>query len=233
MFSQELRKVWMAAGLYWVLAGVLSCWLYPVTMADSCARYAPMADAFARGDFRYAFHPGYGLTFEAVSGALSFATGLSGIHSVQLSAFLFLALSAVVMFAFVKRMGASNEAAWWTFALVLLAPDFFRYALDGLRETGKCLVFALVAYGVVARRSGAFALALFLYMTLFTYGFAAASVLLFLWCLWFAWRREWSRLPLPALGWALGTASVTVLTHAYTGHWVPVPQFIGKLGEWL
>jgi len=227
---KTFAKVWLAAGLYWVLASVLACGLYPVTMADSCARYAPMADAFARCDFYYAFHPRFGLVFEVVSGVLSFVTGLTGIHTVQIAAFLFLALAAVVMFAFAKRLGATDEAAWWTFVLTLLAPDFFRYALDGLREPGKCLVFALVGYGVVAKRSGAFALALFLYITLFTYGFAAASALAFLWCAWFLCRREWSKLPLPTVGWALGTAAVTVLTHACTGHWAPAPQFIGKLG---
>jgi len=230
---RKFARVWLAAGLSWVLASALTCWLYPLTIADSCARYAPMADAFARGDFYYAFHPRFGLVFEVLSGVLSSVTGLPGIYTVQIASFLLLALSAAVTFAFAKRLGASDEAAWWTFALTLLAPDFFRYALDGLREPGKCLVFALVGYGVVSKRSGAFALALFLYITLFTYGFGAASVLLFLWCAWFLCRREWSKLPLPVLGWALGTAAVTVLTHAYTGHWVPAPQLIGKLGAWL
>jgi len=226
-------KVWLAAALYWIGASALACWLYPVTVADSCARYAPMADAFARGDFYYAFHPRFGLLFETVAGGLSFVTGLPGIYTIQIAAVLLLALSAVVMFALVKRLGASDEVAWWTFALAALAPDFFRYALDGLREPGKCLVFALLGYAVVSRRSWAFALSLFLYITLFAYGFAAASMLLFLWCVWFACRREWANIPLPILGWVFGTAAVTVLTHAYTGHWLPLVQLIDKLGAWL
>lgn len=231
--AQGLKRVWLAAALYWVLASALTCLFYPLTMADACARYAPMADAFARGDFYYAFHPRFGLIFEVLSGVLTFVTGLPGVYTVQITAFLFLALTGVVMFAFVRRLGAREEVAWWTFVLVLLAPDFFRYALDGLRETGKCLVFALVAFAVVSKCGAAFALALFLYITLFTYGFGAASVLLFLWSVWFLWHREPSRLALPIVGWALGTAVVTVFTHAYTGHWVPAPQFISLLGAWL
>jgi len=230
---KQYGKVWLAAGLYWLVASALSCWLYPVTIADTCARYAPMADAFARGDFYYAFHPRFGLVFETLSGVVTFVTGLPGIYSVQVAAFLLLALSGVVMFAFVKCLGASDRVAWWTLALTLLAPDYFCFALDGLRESGKCLVFALVGYGVVAKRSWAFATALFLYIALFTYGFATASAMAFVWCVWFAWRREWKMIPLPVFGWMAGTGAVTILTHAYTGHWLPVPQLIEKLGRWL
>jgi len=228
-----MKKVWIVAFLLWVVASALSCGLYPVTLFDPCARYAPMADAFACGDWFYAFHPRFGVVFTTLAGLVTFGTGLQGIYSVQVTAFLFLALSAVVMFAFARRLSGSESVAWWTFALTFLAPDYFRYALDGLREPTKCFVFALVGYAAVARCSGAFALALALYVASFAYGFAAASVLVFLWCLWFAWKREWKMLPLPVLGWTLGTAAVTVLTHAYTGHWLPSPQFIPTLGEWL
>lgn len=228
-----MRKVWLSALLAWLVLSALACWLYPVTLFDPCARYAPMADAFARGDWYYAFHPRFGFVFTSLAGMLSAVTGLPGIYAVQIVAFLLLALAAVVMFAFARRLSDSDAVAWWTFALTLLAPDFFRYALDGLREPGKCLVFALIGYAVAVRRSWPLAVALFLYITTFTYGFAVASALVFVWCAWFLFRREWKMLPLPILGWTLGTAVVTVLTHAYTGHWLPAPQFIPKFGAWL
>jgi len=228
-----MKKVWLVALLVWIVSSALACGLYPVTLFDPCARYAPMADAFARGDWYYAFHPRFGVLFSVLSGAVSFLTGLSGIYAIQVVACFLLTLAAVVMFAFARRISDSEPVAWWTFALTFLAPDFFRYAIDGLREPGKCLVFALIGYGVAARKSGSFALALFLYVTLQTYGFAASTALLFFWCLWFAVRREWRMLPLPILGWGIGTAVVTVLTHAYTGHWLPAPHFISQLGAWL
>lgn len=228
-----MKKVWLSALLFWVVVSVLACGLYPVTLFDPCARYAPMADAFACGDWYYAFHPRFGVLFTSLAGALTFVTGLPGICTVQIAAFLLLALSAVVMFAFTRHLSKSDTIAWWTFVLVLLAPDFFRYALDGLRDPSKCLVFALIGYTVVAPCSWAFALALLLYISSFTYGFAVSSVLVFLWGLACLWRRDWTKLPLPMLGWVLGTAIMTVLTHAYTGHWLPAPQFIPKLGAWL
>jgi len=228
-----MKKVWIVALLTWIVSSALACGLYPVTLFDPCARYAPMADAFACGDWYYAFHPRFGFLFTSLAGLISFVTKLDGIYTVQISAYLLLALAAVVMFVFAKRLSDDESVAWWTFALTFLAPDFFRYALDGLREPGKCLVFALIGHGIVSRRSWSFALALFLYISLQTYGFAVSSVLLFLWCLWFLFRREWRMLPLPVLGWALGTVAVTFLTHAYTDHWLPAPQFIPKLGAWL
>lgn len=228
-----MKKVWLTALVFWVAVSALACWLYPVTLYDPCARYAPMADAFARGDFHYAFHPRFGVLFHVLTGALAWISGLAGIYCLQPVAFLFLVLSAVTMFAVVRRLSDSVKVAWWTFALVLVAPDFFRYALDGLREPVKCLVFALFGYSLVAKRSWPFALGLAMYIMTFTYGFGVASALLAVWCAHFAWRREWNRLPLPILGWSVGTAAVTVLTHAYTAHWLPAPQFISAFGRWL
>ena len=228
-----MKKVWFTALLAWIVTSALACWLYPVTLYDPCARYAPMADAFARGDFYYAFHPRFGVLFSILSGTLSLLTGLDGIYAVQVAAYFLMAVAAVVMFFFARRLSDDETVAWWTFALTFLAPDFFRYALDGLREPCKCLVFALVGYALVSRRSWPFAVALALYVSSFTYGFASSCVLLALWCGWFLVRREWRMLPLPVLGWLLGTAVVTVCTHAYTGHWLPVPQFIPQLGAWL
>ena len=228
-----MKKVWFTALLAWIVASVLACGLYPVTLFDPCARYAPMADAFARGDFYYAFHPRFGVLFSVLSGVISLLAGLEGIYAVQVAAYFLLALAAVVMFFFARRLSGDESVAWWTFALTFLAPDFFRYALDGLREPGKCLVFSLLGYALVSHSSWPFAIALVLYIASFTYGFAASSILLALWCGWFLVRRERRMLPLPIFGWMLGTAAVTVCTHAYTGHWLPAPQLISQLGAWL
>lgn len=229
---KALKPLWMAL-LAWFVLSAMACALYPVTMSDTCSRYAPMADAFARGDWYYAFHPRYGALFTSLAGLFAFLTGLPGVCTVQIAAFFCLAMAALAMFAFVREMGLSESVAWWTFVLVLLAPDYFRYAIDGLRDPGKCLVFALIAYGVAARSGWALGLSLFLYITLFTYGFAVSSAFVFFACVVCACRRVWRPLPPIVFGWLLGTAVVTVLTHAYTGHWLPAPQFIPKFGAWL
>lgn len=46
--------------LYFILLATAAHFLYPVLIADTMNRYAPMADAFAAGDWFHAFHPRFG-----------------------------------------------------------------------------------------------------------------------------------------------------------------------------
>ena len=239
--QSETRQVWFAALAYWVVFAILATLLYPVTMSDSITRYAPMADAFARGDWMKAFHPRFGVLFSVLSGSLAALTGMSGEHAIQVTGIGFLALSGVPIFFLVKRL-FSSRIAWMALVLLFVSDDLTRYAMDGLRDSGKCLAFALMGYGIVARRPIWMGFGLFMLISLFSYGFALGSVLVFVWCvgvLIVAMRKKvfdgevcWSIL-WPSLGWALGTAAVTILTHAYTGHWLPAPHFIKFLGGWL
>ena len=239
----DARRVWLVALAYWIVFGGLCLLLYPVMMTDSITRYAPMADAFARGDWELVFHPRFGVLFEVLCGCVCRLTGLSGAKAVQVVSTGFVALSGIPLFFVAKRLfGAS--VAWWSLALLFVCDDLPRYAMDGLRDPGKCLAFALMAYGAVARRTGWLGLGLFLLVTLVSYGFAVGSVALFAWCLYALVARPPAEvaadvrarlrlLPLPALGWALGTAAVMAMTHAYTGHWLPAPHYIRILGAWL
>lgn len=237
----ETRRVWLVALVYWAIFATLAVALYPVTMSDSITRYAPMADAFARGDWRLAFHPRFGVLFQVLSGGLVWLTGMSGEHAIQVVGIGFVALAGVPLFFLVKRIFGAT-VAWWALALLFANDEMTRHAMDGLRDPGKCLAFALLGYGAVARRPLFIGLGLFVFISLFSYGFAVGSVLVFAWCVgvlvWAIRRRtfngeEISSILWPSLGWALGTAAVTVMTHAFTGHWLPAPHFIKILGGWL
>lgn len=239
--ASETRRVWLAAIAYWAVLSLACAWLYPVLMKDSITRYAPMADAFARGDWTLAFHPRFGVLFQVLSGSVAWLSGLSGEKAVQVVAAGMLALSGVPLFFMVKRL-LGSRVAWWSLALLFVADDLVRYAMDGLRDPGKCLVFALLGYGAVARRPSAFAAGLFVFVTLFAYGFAVSSVLLFAWCavvVACAARGRDLGMPaaravaLPVVGWSLGVAAVTVMVHAYTGHWLPAPHYVKVLGGLL
>lgn len=241
ILANETRTVWAVALAYWAVLSLLCVWLYPVLMSDSITRYAPMADAFARGDWVQAFHPRFGVIFQVLSGSLAWLAGLSGEKAIQVVAAGMLALSGVPLFFMAKRL-FGVRVAWWTLALLYVADDLTRHAMDGLRDPGKCLVFALLGHGVVARSPLSVAAGLFVFVSLFSYGFAVASVLVFAWCAVVAvcamrgrdlGMRPAPALALPALGWALGVAAVTVMTHAYTGHWLPAPHYIKFLGGWL
>ena len=232
IWFKGLGGVWLTALGYWLAAGLLCLLVNPALRTDAMIRYAPMADAFARGEWFYAFHPRFGVIFQVVSGSLAFLLGIDGAHATPIAAFLFLSLAAVAVWSFVRRLW-DERTAWIAFLFVLVSDAMFRYSLNGLRESVKCLGFALVALGVVSQRSRWFGLGLFVLITGFSYCFATASVLAFAWCVYSLLQGAGRKLPLAIGGWLAGTAAVTVMVHAYTGHWLPAPHFIKYLGGLL
>lgn len=222
-----MKRLLLVASGVWIGLSILACLFYPITMGDACARYAPMADAFAAGDFFMAYHPRFGVLTQTVSGLFSWGFGIRGMYAVQITELMFLVSSAVVMFMLARALGCDEAAAWWTFALVLLVPDFLRYAIEGMRDVVKCLAFALLGYGAVAKRPWALAVGLFVYTTSFSYGFAVSVVILIVWCVFCAFEGSWRKnIWLPVLGWSSGTLVVCMLVWSYTGWFLPVPHFI-------
>ncbi len=243
--AQNTAKVWAAAIGHWLVLSLLSVAFYPMIVTDTYARYAPMAEAFAAGDFFYAFSPRFGVLFQTVAGCVAWLTGLDGVHSSQVAAIGFLSLSAVPLWLTVRRI-FGEEIAWWAIVLFLVSDDMTRYAMDGLRDSGKCLGYALVAFGAVRaadkpdfRSALSFGLGLFVLVTIFSYCFAVAAALLFAWGVWHIVRKDADvrlavlQIAVPVFLFALGTAAVTYMTHFYTGHWVPAPHYIRILGGWL
>ena len=111
--------------------------------------------------------------------------------------------------------------------------DFTRYAMDGLRDVGKCLAFALLGLGAVKARPSWFALGLAVLVSLVSYGFAVGSALLLGWCVVAIVRHRPGLMALPIAGWGVSVAAVTAMVHAFTGYWLPVPHFIRFVGGWL
>lgn len=229
---RRFNKIWLLSFGLWILFSFLACHFYPVMMSDSAARYAPMADAFAAGDWRMAFHPRFGVLFQVLSGSVAAMMGIDGDRSLQIVAFGLLSLSLVPIWFLSKRI-FGERVAWLSVLLVFFGDDFFRYSLDGLRDSGKCLGFALLGLGVVERKGHWFGIGLFVLISLASYCFAVGMLFLSGWCVYALLRREWRMLLWPVAGAALGTLAVTAMVHAYTGHWLPAPHFIRYLGDWL
>lgn len=227
------RKIWLVSLAFFAVYSGLVLLVYPAFSPDVVTRYAPMADEIARGNWALGFHPRFGVLFQSLAGMVT-ACGIRGDRACQVASILLLSLSAVPIWHLVRKL-FGEVAAWWTVALVLLCDDFARYAVDGLRDTGKCLAFALLGWGAVSGRARWFALGLFVLATLVSYGYAVAAVLLLGWCLWNGFRRplSWSGLIAPVGAFALATALQMLMVHAYTGHWVPQPHFIRIVEGWL
>jgi len=228
----DAKKIWLVAIGYWIAVGIVCCLAYPVMMSDAAARYAPMADHFARGEWDLAFHPKFGVLFQVLSGTIAWLLGVSGDKAVQIAALGLLAFASVPLYFLTKEI-FGEKVAWWAVAILLLSDDFTRNSFDGLRESAKCLAFALLGYGAVSKKSLLYGLGVFILIATTSYGFALGCAFALGWTLYFLFKGEFRQLPLPVACWCLGTAAVVTLTHAFTGHWLPSPHYIKFLGAWL
>lgn len=221
----QLQKVWLLALGFWLVLSVVCCLWSPATAADMVIRYAPMSDAFARGDWNLAYHPRFGVLFMTLSGSVAWLTGLDGIRSCQITALGLLAFSIVPVWCAVKAL-FDERAAWIAAVMVLVATEVFVYAIDGLRDTGRTLGLALCMFAFVRNRLWALGLGLLVLSTLRTDLLSVSGVILGGWWLWKLYLREWRSLALPTVGWLLGVFLMCALNHAYTGSWLPVSKMV-------
>lgn len=111
-------NAWFSA-LFLPLCGLLVLgtllWLNPIPADDTATRYAPMAQAFAEGDWFYAFHPHSGVFFPVLSGGIAWLTGVDGFRACQVAALLLWAAAAIPLYGIVLKLRGKPEIA-------LLAP---------------------------------------------------------------------------------------------------------------
>ena len=142
----QLKKVWLAALAFWLgLSAICILWC-PATAADMCMRYAGMADAFARGDWQYAFHPRFGVLFPTLSGVFAWLLPIDGVQATQIAGTLLWVATAYLAWLLASRL-FDEKAGLFAAILVFISPELSNYAMDGLREGGKA--FALLACATV------------------------------------------------------------------------------------
>ncbi len=131
------------------LLGLAAAFFNDLPPRDTALRYAPMAEAFARGDWEYAFHPRIPLFFPVLAGAVSWISGIDGYHACQLTAVIFFALTVFPMYGVFRRVFNSERTAWWGALLCILCSQLLRLAAGGWREPVKEFFLALAAYALV------------------------------------------------------------------------------------
>ena len=119
---------------------------YPVR--DVADRYAPAAEAFARGDWKYAFHPRIQSFHQIFSGCFTVLFSTDGFMGTKLSSLLFFALGIFPLFYLLKEVFNRKIAYWGIFAY-MLASRLVVYAYSGLRDSHKQFAIILLALGMV------------------------------------------------------------------------------------
>ena len=119
----------------------------PLVEYDTMVRYAPMAEAFAQGNWQDAFHVRFGVLSSAVSGLLCKCLGVDGLSACVILAALGWALCVLPIYIIGKTV-FDERTAWFAVALYLICPLTLQYAFKGLREPLKMLGVLLMAAGV-------------------------------------------------------------------------------------
>lgn len=193
---------------------------------DTLCRYAPMAEAFAEGNWAEAFHPRFGTGMPVVAGLVRLVTGMDGLSSCAAVASLAWALCAIPLFSVADRM-FGRTTAWFALVLYFICPQPFLWAVKGLREPFKMLGVLLSVDAVLRGRDGGWpalaeaATALFILLT-----FKVDTIVMG----YLIWRvfavvddfrlRTWS---LAALAVLMLQANCW-LVYNWTGYWLPAPQ---------
>ena len=71
MIERNAKLLLLCALLTSSIVAILAVLFYPVENPDCAARYALMAEAFARGDWYESFHPRFCVLFQVLTGSLT------------------------------------------------------------------------------------------------------------------------------------------------------------------
>ena len=238
--DRDNRTVWLIALAACAVYGALAYFFVTPRSTDMVLRYAPQADAFARGDWYHAFHPRQGTIFQLLTGSLCFLTGMAGNKACQLVAVLSWCVATVPLFALARRL-FGRQVAFVSVALYLGNVDLAFLSFEGWRDNLRILPTLMVALGflltfgtgenLLPRRGCALVgLGMAALAMLRVDSFVICSLALAVYAALCLARRRWTEPLVAVAGWALGTLVQCVMVHAYTGWWVPVPQAIRFLG---
>ena len=116
---------------------------------DVASRYAPMAEAFARGDFAYAFHPRCQMLHTTVAGIFSYLFHCSGFMACKLASLLFYILSAFPLYSLCRRIWGNRIACGTIIVFAFCSPIISEIAVSGLRDSAKMLIQTMLVNGIV------------------------------------------------------------------------------------
>ena len=139
---------------------------------DIATRYAPMAEAFAGGNWTYAFHPRIPMLYPMLCGVLVWLGGITGFTAAKLLSVACFAASVFPLFSVMKRV-FSERIAGGALLVYIVNPFMLRLAGTGLRENMKCLLLILIIHAFFLIRDNPDSFAQYLYL-----GLAAGFVMI-------------------------------------------------------
>lgn len=156
MFSGKIWKIFdNPAGLLLAFALTATVLYLPLIFWDAIPcrdvanRYVPMAEAFARGDFMYAFHPRCQMLHTTIAGIIAWF-GCDAFLACKLTSFIFYLLTALPLFFLCRRVFGYRVSKWVIWGFAFASPLISSLAVTGLRDAAKMFVLMLMAHAVTA-----------------------------------------------------------------------------------
>lgn len=224
------QHVPLVFALMWVVLSTLFALVYPMTCADTLSRYAPMAEAFARGEWVQAYHPRFGVLFPTLSGIFAWLLPIDGAQATQIAGTLLWVAAAYLAWRIAIHL-FDEKTGLFAAILVFISPELSNYAMDGLREGGKTFALLSCATVFVGMRGSAWwgALGVFVLVTLRVDSIVLGMLMPFAFLIQATWRRQSLRTYALAFGArVIGLSLMCWMTYAYDGVWAPCTQ-MGRL----
>lgn len=154
--SFKQRPRWSSGDFRILCLFILAALLLAVPLAffsdvperDVAVRYSSMAEAFAAGNWAYAFHPRIPMFHSTASGVLVWLFGVGGFTAARMISILSYVLAIFPLYAVMKRIFNGRVAAGALF-LYIVNPFMLRFAVAGLRESTKCLLLIMMVHAIL------------------------------------------------------------------------------------
>lgn len=132
---------------------------------DIATRYAPMAEAFAEGNWAYAFHPRIPMLYPTLCGMLVWLGGITGFTAAKFLSVACFAASVFPLFSVMRRV-FGERIACGALLVYIVNPFMLRLAGTGLRENMKCLLLVLIVHAIFLIMENPDSFARYLYLGL-------------------------------------------------------------------
>ena len=144
------KEILFAASMLVLLALIECVYLKDIPYRDVAHRYIPMAEAFAAGDFQFAFHPRIPPLQPLCGGIVAKCSGVDAYLGLKIaSAIWHLAGGVLIWLLFRTVYPDDRRTALFGTLLYGFFPYMFHMAYSGMRESAKCTVLILLALALV------------------------------------------------------------------------------------
>ena len=149
MVNNDRVKLYTLFVLFFLLSLILS-FIDVIPARDVAFRYAPMAKAFACGDWEYAFHPRTPMALSIMAGIVCFLFKCSGFMACKIISTLFYSLTVFPVYGLCFATFKNNKSiAFMTAFLTGLCSHLIRLGYSGLRDSIKEFAIILIVLGII------------------------------------------------------------------------------------